>query len=231
MFLDVTSPSIHTTSLWIPSSKSQSASPLDRLQWIMLRLRMYNLQVEYMWAKSILLAEILSRLIQPGTEPAILDSMQASHKFQRLHQRTWNHSTRRQQLTQGWQLHECIIHGWPYCMQDLVDTIELYCCFRDELKGNRFVVPSDLLTEILPASIIHGHQVLTPTLRRARCTVYWPHLQDNVRAMIQSCCECQIHANKKQCTAHRQTSASRPMEILCIDLMEFTGWSALISVD
>ena len=35
-----------------------------QLQWLLLRLRMYNLQVKYMKAKSVLLADTLSRLIQ-----------------------------------------------------------------------------------------------------------------------------------------------------------------------
>jgi hypothetical protein len=42
-----------------------------RLQRMLLRLRMYDLDVKYVGAKSVLLADTLSRLVQPGSHPAI----------------------------------------------------------------------------------------------------------------------------------------------------------------
>ena len=47
------------------------ASP--RLQRMLLRLRMYDLNVKYVGAKQVLLADTLSRLVRPGSNKAIPD--------------------------------------------------------------------------------------------------------------------------------------------------------------
>ena len=131
-----------------------------------------------------------------------------------------------------------IITGWPDSMQDLPEHLHPYWCFRDELtivnglvmKGNRVVVPASTSTETLNR-LQDGHQGLTSTLQRARRTVYWPKLQDDISEMIQKCDKCQMHNNKKPRRPEQQISATRPMEILGIDLLEFKGEHALVTVD
>ena len=200
--------------------------------------RIYNLQVKYVGAKSILTADTLFRLSRPGTtipgldvgitevltvKPTILESLQDETKTDSELSPLCEHITR----------------GWPDRKQELPSTLELYWCFRDELaildgliiKDSHMVVPSALHTETLSQPHDGGHQGLIATLQRDRCTVYWPNLQDNISAMIQCCTECQVHANKKPRSPEQQPSACHPMEILGIDLMEFTGQSALISVN
>ena len=50
--------------------------------------------------------------------------------------------------------------------------------------------------------------------------------------MIQSCSECQVHANKKPRSPELQPSACcRRMEIIGVDLMDFRGQSVLVAVD
>ena len=44
-----------------------------RLQRMLLTLRMYSLQVKYISVKSVLVADTLSRLVKPGTDPAVPD--------------------------------------------------------------------------------------------------------------------------------------------------------------
>ena len=63
------------------------------------------------------------------------------------------------------------------------------------MKGNRVVIP----TSMRPATLnrLHdAHQVLTSMLQRARRTVYWPKLQDDIRDMVHKCDECQRHATR-----------------------------------
>ena len=68
-------------------------------------------------------------------------------------------------------------------------------------------------------------------LQRARRTVYWPKLQDDITDMVHKCDECQTHGNKKPRPPERQISATRPMEILGMDLVDFRGKHALVTVD
>ena len=210
-----------------------------RLQRMLLRMRMYSLQVKYVGAKSVLVADTLSRLIKPGTDPAIpnLDiNISQVLKIRPTHLESLKEESKADPVLAP--LHDRIAGGWPDSMHDLPKALYPYWCFRDELtildglimKGNRVIVPSAQRAETL-ARLHDGHQGLTATLQRARRTVYWPNMQDDISALLQRCNECQIHAKKKPRAPERQVSASRPMEIIGVDLMEFRGKIALVSVD
>ena len=123
-------------------------------------------------------------------------------------------------------------------MQDIPEHLHPYWCFRDELtildgliiKGNRVVIP----TSMRPATLNRlrdAHQCVTSMLQRARRTVHWRKLQDDITDMVHKCDECQRHGNKKPKPLERQFSATRPMEILGMDLVDFRGKHALVTVD
>ena len=88
------------------------------------------------------------------------------------------------------------------------------------MKGNRVVIP----TSMRPATLnrlLDAHQGLTSMLQRARRNVYRPKLQDDITEMVHKCDDCQRHGNKKPRTQERQISATRPVEILGMDLVDF----------
>ena len=123
-------------------------------------------------------------------------------------------------------------------MQDLPEHLHPYWCFRDELtildgivtKGSRIVIPKSMRPGTL--SCLHdAHHGLTSTLQRARHTVYWPKIQDDISEMVQKCNECQRHGNKKPRPPEQQISATRPMEMLGMIGMNFRGQHALVTVD
>ena len=98
------------------------------------------------------------------------------------------------------------------------------------MKGNRVVIPTSMRPETLHR-LLDAHQGLTSMLQRARRNVYQPKLQDNITEMLHKCDECQRHGNKKPRTQGRQISAIRPVEILGMDLVDFRGQHALVTVD
>ena len=98
------------------------------------------------------------------------------------------------------------------------------------MKGIHVVVPSGLRGETL-THIHDGHQGLTSTLQCVQRTVYWPKLQDDISAIIQWCTECQRHDKKKARFPERELSATRPMEILGMDLLDFQDQHAVVAVD
>ena len=55
--------------------------------------------------------------------------------------------------------------------------------------------------------------------------MYWPKLQDDITEIVQR------HGNKKPRPPEQQISAARPMEILGMDLVDFQGQHALVTVD
>ena len=147
---------------------------------MLLRVSKYDIRVKYVGSKSVLLADTLSRLIEPGNGREIpgLDINIAqvlkveSTRLESLQEETKADST----LT---DLTDLIITGWPDSMQDLPQHLYPYWCFRDELiildglvmKGNRVVIPRNMR----PGTLNHlqdAHQGLKSTLERARRTVY-----------------------------------------------------------
>ena len=206
---------------------------------MLLRLRMFDINIKYVGAKSVLLADRLSRLVKPDSHDTIPDldvtiaqvvTVKQTH-LQSLQIETKADST----LT---QLSNHINSGWSDHIHKLSDTITPFWCFRDKLagldglimKGNRVVVPSVLQSQTL--SRLHDrHQGLTATLQRARRTVYWPRLQEDISNVILCCSECQVHSKKKTKPPEKQISTSKQMEVIGLDLMEFKGKNTLVSVD
>ena len=88
------------------------------------------------------------------------------------------------------------------------------------MKGNRVVIPTSMRPATLNC-LLDAHQGLTSMLQRARRSVYQPKLQDDITEMVHKCDDCQRHGNKKPRTQERQISATRPLEILGMDLVDF----------
>ena len=211
----------------------------SRLLRMLLRLSVYNVQVKYVGSKSVLFTDTLSRLVDhskakeiPGldisiaqvikVQPARLVSLQEETKTDRT-------------LV---ELSNLITTGWPESMQNLPQHLHPHWCFRDELtildglvmKGNRVIIPTSMRPDTL--SRLHdAHQGITSTLQRVRRTVYWPKLQNDITEMVQACEECQRHGNKKSRIPERQIAATRPMEIVSMDLVEYQGIHGLVTVD
>ena len=94
--------------------------------------------------------------------------------------------------------------GWPESMQDLPQDIHPFWCFRDELvildglvmKGNRILVPNSMKQDTLQR-LHEGHHGQPSMLRRARRTLFWPKIQDDISKLSLECSECQTYARKK----------------------------------
>ena len=218
--------------------KPVSLAP-PRLQRMLLRLSRYDTHVKYVGSKSVLLADTLSRLVQPGTAkeiPGLDINIAQVLKVEPTRLESLQEETKADPTLAS--LTDLIITGWPDSMQDLPDNLHPYWCFRDELtildglvmKGSRVVIPASMRPGTL-TRLHDAHQGLTSTLQRARRTVYWPKLQDDISEMVQKCDECQQHGNKKPRPPERQISATRPLELLGVDVVQFQCQRALVTVD
>ena len=210
-----------------------------RLQRMLLRLRKYQLTVKYVGAKSVLLADTLSRLVHPGqdkTIPGLDVTIAQVLKIGATTKEILQEGTKEDSALK--QLHDLIMNGFPDSMQDLPEELHYYWPFRDELtvmdgiilKGNRTIIPETARVETLKR-LHDAHQGLQSTLQRARRSVFWPKLQNDIEDMITNCNECQQHGSKKIKQPERQVSATHPMEILGMDLLDFKGKTALMTID
>ncbi len=176
-----------------------------RLQRMLLHLAKYDITVKYIGAKSVLLADTLSRLVKPGVDkeiPGLDVNIAGIMKIKSIHLKSLCEETKSDETLVTLKDH--IITGWPNSMQDLPVMLHPYWCFQDELtvldglimKGNRVIVPASMRPETLEC-LHDAHQGLTSTLQRAHRTVYWPKMQDDITELINQCTECQVHAKKK----------------------------------
>ena len=106
------------------------ASPC--LQRMLLRLRIYDVEVKYVGAKNVLMADTLSRLVKPGADAEIPDLDVSIAQVLRIRP-TYLESLQDETKTDTTltELREMIISGWPECMSDLPDSLKPYWCFRD----------------------------------------------------------------------------------------------------
>ena len=84
--------------------------------------------------------------------------------------------------------------GWSSSIKELPSEIQAFWTFQEELttedglilKGTGIVVPSMKQAEIL--KLIHeGHLGLTKCKLRAKETVYWPGLNDQLKKLVLNC--------------------------------------------
>lgn len=220
-------------------TKPISQAP-PRLQRMLLRLRTYDVDIQYVGANRVLISDTLSRLIKrddlatavPGLDVCIAQVLRISpNKLQTLQTET----EKDEELN---QLSDLILQGWPQSMQDIPPQLHPYWSIRDELgivdglvlKGQRVIIPVSMKKDTLHR-LHDAHQGLASTLHRARQTVYWPGIKQDIETTIELCKECQMHARTKPRTSERQLQASRPMEIVAADIMATKASNFLVVVD
>ena len=131
-----------------------------------------------------------------------------------------------------------MITGWPDSTQDLPEDLDQYLCFRDELTDsprrtcNGREQSCNSFKYGAPNRRHDAHHGLTLTLQLVSRALYWPKLQNDITEAVQTYKTRQLTAtygNKKPRIPERQISATRPMEILRMDLVEYQGKRALVT--
>ena len=115
-------------------------------------------------------------------------------------------------------LKHTVQHGWPQTIAELPPELHPYWTFRDEitiedgllLKGKQLIIPSCDRPEILQ-QLHHGHLGLQKCLNRARVTVYWPNLNNQLKELVTNCAICLKYSatNCKELKANRTWLRSR----------------------
>ena len=132
--------------------------------------------------------------------------------------------------------------GWPSTIKELLSKIQPYWTFREELtiedglilKDTRIVVPTTKQAELL--KLIHeGHLGLTKCKLRARETVYWPGLNDQLEKLVLNCQWCFKYLQSK-CKQPWQMSLGQeipafPWTKIATDIFHFGGDAYPLLVD
>ena len=133
-------------------------------------------------------------------------------------------------------LKHTITHGWVSTMREVPSEIQPYWTFREELTIEDGIVLMD--TQIVvphkkhqaTLQLIHeGHLGLGKCKLRAKDTVYWPGLNDQLEKLILNCELCLKYSHskfkQKQSTSLGQEIPVHPWSKLATDIFHFEGAS------
>ena len=214
------------------------------LQRILIRTFPYTFTVRYIPGTTNQLADCLSQL--GNQKDAIkLPKLQVNQTTKQLLAR----SDSLQQLRVATQandelaiLKHTIMQEWPKNIKQVPPELQPYWTFREELtiedglilKGTRIVIPNKQQQAILK-QLHEGHLGLNKCKLRAKETVYWPRLNNELENLVLNCELCLKYSTAKHklepSLALGQEIPLYPWTKLATDIFHFEGASYLLIVD
>ena len=221
------------------TKKSLTAAPA-RLQRMLLRLQRYDYEVTYVPGSEMTLADSLSRAsTKADTTPIPLDYQVCLIHFSKPRLDKLRAASKADEQIQLCMKY--VIDGFPLTRRELPDLVKPYWCFRDELciddgilfKGMQAIIPKSLQQEFLQ-NIHEGHLGITRCQQRARTSVFWPNLNQEIMDMVTKCdsCQKQQRSQKKPSLMPLASELQAiPWYTLSMDLFHHDGKTYLIIAD
>ena len=224
-----------------------------RLQRLKIKLMAYNFMTEWVKGTKNDAPDALSR--NPVTDPSPEDSLaeldtlsQPALSITEIRTLTQTKPLpyclddlrkNAQEDTEYQQLQHLILQGFPPHHNQLPDTCKQYWNTKDSLTiddglivyGCRLLIPTKLRSVIL-SQLHESHQGTVRTKQRARLSVYWPGIDNDINNTILSCKHCQDHLpSHAREPIVQKPRADRPFQEIAIDLCSHAGHTYLIIVD
>ena len=137
------------------------------------------------------------------------------------------------------QLLQLILDGFPNHRSEMPETCKPYWNARHHLTiddnlivhGCRLLIPHKMRRDIL-SNLHQSHQGSVRTKQRARLTVYWPGIDNDIDNTTSACRECQdrLPSNTKEPLTSKPTP-DRPFQEIAADFCHYAGQNYLILVD
>ena len=179
-----------------------------RLQGMMMRLQKYDYEVLYERGEDLHLADTLSRAHLPTTAHPTGAEFEhiniatflpvSSARLKKIQQATESDKTLR-------ALKDVILRGWPEERSQTPTQVTPYFSIRDELsiqdgvifRGQRMVIPSSLRRD-MKQKLHASHLGVELCLRRARETIFWPGMSNEIKEMVATCETCRKYERSNQ---------------------------------
>ena len=182
----------------IAISKKALVNVPPRLQRLLLRMNNYNVALQWIPGKEMILADHLSRNIRSkesneptctGLEMKIQDIYLSASEDRCI---SLAKETDKDKMLIA--LKDTILKGWPEKRDKCPQILKSYWNYRDELsvlilKGTRIIIPSECRDEVLE-KLHKGHFGVDCTKLRARDSVYWPQINRDIETLVKSCEKC-----------------------------------------
>ena len=195
-----------------------------QLQRILIRTLPYNFKIRYIPGPTNQIADCLSRLgIQKDS--ISLPKLQINQITSQL--KAWEDSLHKiRQATQADDsltiLKHIIQHGWPKTVKEVPQEIQKYWTFQEELT-------------IEDGLILKGMCIVIPEEMRAKETVYWPGLNDQLENLILNCQLCLKYSKSKNKstppTALGHEVPAVPWNKVATDIFHYESQLYLLVVD
>jgi len=216
--------------------KNLTAAP-PRLQRMLLRIRGYDMTINYKPGNEMLLADPMSRLNPLPSEESL--NLQEVCLVQLSDARL---DTLKQDTSSDPELsalREPIYFGWPEKQRQVPALLKKYWAYRDELsienglilKGERVVILKSQRSDIVER-IHQAHQGVEKCQLRARSCVFWPEINKDIEARVQTCEVCQESQNaqaKEILEPHEVPT--RPWQVVGTGLFSWDGDEYLLMCD
>ena len=212
-----------------------------RLQRMMLRLRSYDLKLEFKPGKYLIVADTLSRAFdrsvkKSNTEEEIKAHVDMIRQNAQVGDPMWEkiatHTKDDEELK---DVLNAVHFGWE---SDHAQSLKPYYHFRGDIteidgvlvKGPK-VIPKTLQGDMLK-KIHEGHQGIEKCQARARQVMYWPNINNDIENHIGRCGTCQKHRYKQAKEPMEQHEIpEKPWRKIGADLFTLFGKNFLVVVD
>ncbi|KAK7109817.1 hypothetical protein V1264_013798 [Littorina saxatilis] len=239
------------------NTKDLDETPI-RCQRMLMRLMRFSLTASYSPGKTLVVADALSRSpqspVQEGREETSEDRADVATLLAEdveAHvdavQSSWPVSDKRLDeiaaLSQQDPVIKAALHytanGWPRYVTDVEPALKDYYAFRGEfsihrgllVRGVRIVIPQVLREEMLNR-IHEGHLGITKCRERAKSTVWWPGINENIKQRVSACQHCEEKRPSQRSEPLMTTELpDRPFQMVAADLCDFKGQSYLVLID
>ena len=227
------------------NTKDLHETPI-RCQRMLIRFLRFNVRAVHTPGKTLVVADTLSRspVVEEVEESkssrdveAHVDGIASSwpvsdERLDRIAQESQEDPVLKEVLQQT-------ASGWPRYRQDLRPELQKYYEHRGELsihrglllRGSRIVIPARMQQEILQ-KIHHGHLGIAKCRARAKSTVWWPGMSQEIKNLVTSCQECE-ERKPSQTSEPLVTSElpERPFQKVSCDLFEYKKQQYLVLFD
>ena len=211
-----------------------------RIQRLMMKLQRYDFELIYTPGKHIVMADALSRATTQNNTPVSLTETDVELHVNLIAKSLPVSDRKSQQIAAETEkdpilqrVMKNLKESWPRgdCQQFYNIRAELSVVNGLLLRKNRIVIPQSLRKEMLKR-LHEGHLGIEKCKRRARTSIYWPGINNDIDKMVSSCETCLKHQPKQQKEPMITTDLpTKAWQKVGTDLFHLDGKNYLLVID
>lgn len=214
--------------------------PSAKLQRMRLKLLNYDIELAYAPGKTIQLADYLSRYMIKTDESAedktITESVLTINVSDER-KKQMQSETEKDELLKI--VKEYCRNGWPNHKSKCPAQLRYLFTLRNEIMleddilfyNERVIVPTSMRTGILE-KLHESHFGVTKTQQRARASIFWPNINNDIEHITTSCKICQENApNNRKEPMIPHDIPNIPFKKIACDILEFKSKNYLVVID